>query len=59
MSAAHPCPCCGEESLSEIGNYEICRVCGWEDDPVQREDPNYAGGANSLSLNEARNALSQ
>ena len=29
------------------------------DDPVQREDPNYAGGANSLSLNEARNALSQ
>jgi hypothetical protein len=31
-------------------------VCGWEDDPVQRADPSFAGGANVLSLNEARAA---
>ena len=35
-------------------SYEICDVCEWEDDPVQNEDPNYEGGANTLSLNQAR-----
>jgi hypothetical protein len=36
------------------GTYEICSVCGWEDDPVQANEPDYKGGANSVSLNEAR-----
>jgi hypothetical protein len=35
-------------------SYEICPVCFWEDDPVQNRDPEYAGGANHTSLNEAR-----
>lgn len=48
------CPCCGEYIFEEKDAYEICPVCGWEDDPVQRRDPDFAGGANSLSLNEAR-----
>jgi hypothetical protein len=26
----------------------------WEDDPVQSADPNYRGGANHPSLNEAK-----
>jgi len=26
----------------------------WQDDPVQLEQPGYAGGANTVSLNEAR-----
>ena len=51
-----PCPCCGSKTLSESGVYEICDVCGWEDDPVQSANPNYAGGANKQSLNEARKA---
>jgi len=38
------------------GTYEICPVCGWEDDPVQFRDPDRAGGANEMSLNEARAA---
>ncbi|MGN6317218.1 CPCC family cysteine-rich protein [Trinickia sp.] len=50
----HPCPCCGQSTLCDRGSYEICRVCGWEDDPIQSADPDYAGGANSTSLNEAR-----
>lgn len=40
--------------MAEIGVYEICDVCGWEDDPVQRDNPDYSGGANDLSLNQCR-----
>jgi hypothetical protein len=49
-----PCPCCSSLTLSGRGDYEICDVCGWEDDPVQSDDPEFAGGANRGSLNEAR-----
>lgn len=48
------CPCCGKYAFEEKGAYEICPVCGWEDDPYQRRNPDFAGGANTLSLNEAR-----
>jgi len=50
------CPCCGCLTRSEAdpGTYDICPVCFWEDDPVQAEDPQYGGGANVVSLNEAR-----
>jgi hypothetical protein len=48
------CPCCNALEIDEIGQYEICAVCGWEDDPVQSANPDYAGGANTLSLNAAR-----
>lgn len=48
------CQCCGQPTLSERNAYEICSVCLWEDDPVQISDPSYAGGANSISLAEAR-----
>ncbi|WP_052461172.1 CPCC family cysteine-rich protein [Psychroserpens mesophilus] len=26
------CPCCGYRTIGERGNYEICKVCWWEDD---------------------------
>ncbi len=50
------CPCCGYITLSEAppGTYEICSVCFWEDDEVQFNDPSYAGGANKVSLNQAK-----
>ena len=47
------CPVCGKHYFTEINAYEICPVCGWEDDPVQRREPDLSGGANKLSLNEA------
>lgn len=52
----YPCPCCGflTRSESDFGTFEICPVCNWEDDFVQFKDPNYSGGANKESLNEAR-----
>ena len=34
----------------EPGTYEICEICGWEDDPVQLRHPLMGGGANKLSL---------
>lgn len=51
-----PCPCCGYLTIGEQppGMFEICPVCFWEDDNVQFEDPNYTGGANRVSLNQAR-----
>ncbi len=52
--AAWPCPCCGHKTLLEDGFFEICPVCFWEHDPVQYDDPTYAGGANTESLEEAR-----
>ncbi len=51
-----PCLVCGAHTLSERGAYEICRRCGWEDDPTQSADPDYRGGANAQSLSEARAA---
>ena len=52
-----PCPCCGEGLVEEEHLYDVCEICGWEDDPVQFDDPDYRGGANTMSLNEARAAF--
>ena len=49
-----PCDCCGSHVIHEHGTFEICPICGWEDDPAQAGDPELAGGANELSLDEAR-----
>jgi hypothetical protein len=49
-----PCPSCGFEVFSEPpGSFEICEICGWEDDHVQLRFPALAGGANKLSLHSA------
>lgn len=36
------------------GTYNICKVCFWEDDDVQFHNLDYEGGANKVSLNQAR-----
>lgn len=48
------CPVCGKYYFTEENSFDICSICGWENDGVQTDDHNYAGGANSLSVNEAR-----
>jgi hypothetical protein len=50
------CPCCGYITLDEQppGTFDICPVCFWEDDNYQFENPDYAGGANRVSLNQCR-----
>lgn len=54
----HPCSCCGYLTLPESqGSYEICELCGWQDDEVQQRWPGYAGGANEPSLCAAQAAF--
>lgn len=48
------CPVCSKTEFSQDGSYEICAICGWENDPVQYDDPDFAGGANRMSLNDAK-----
>lgn len=48
------CPCCGFLTLESYGHFDICDVCFWEDDLLQRGKPDYGGGANVPCLNEAR-----
>lgn len=54
--AKHSCPVCGQYEFPEEDSFDVCDVCGWEDDAVQTEDADYAGGANKMSLNQAREA---
>ncbi|MBR2565522.1 MAG: hypothetical protein IKE29_12975 [Paenibacillus sp.] len=56
MTVKYACPCCEYLTLSEDppGTFEICPVCYWEDDNLQYSDPERLGGANSISLREAR-----
>lgn len=56
MSEKYICPCCDFRTLDEppSGTFDICTICFWEDDNVQLNNPDYAGGANQASLNQAR-----
>ena len=50
-----PCPCCGYLVFpNPPGSYDICPVCGWEDDLSQLRFPLTDGGANADSLLEAQ-----
>jgi len=49
------CPCCGYKTLNPPPHYfEMCDICFWTDDLQQFDNPDLEGGANSVSLNEAR-----
>ncbi len=50
------CPCCGYDTVLERCRYEICPICGWEDDGQDNQDADEVlGGPNSdLSLSQAR-----
>ena len=52
----YTCPCCGYKTLSEEppGTYELCKICYWEDDQVQFDNPDYEGGANKVCLRIAQ-----
>lgn len=52
----YKCPCCGYYTFTSKpnGEYDICPVCFWEDDPFQSENPDLEGMANTVSLNQAQ-----
>lgn len=57
MNRDLPCPACGFLTCEEnYGNYNICEICGWEDDGVQLANPCSGGGANGESLAEAQSS---
>ena len=57
MSATNriDCPCCGKTKVEE---YDICDVCGWENDPVQSFN-HERRGANKMTLPEAQRAYAE
>jgi hypothetical protein len=46
------CPCCAYRTLSTRGQYEICDLCGWEDDGNEALD--VPSGPNHMTLGQAR-----
>ena len=56
MAEKHKCPVCGMYEFEEYDSFDVCNICGWEDDAIQENDPDYRGGANRMSLNEAKEA---
>ena len=50
----HLCPVCGEYEFKNVDSYDICPICGWED-----EDYFEGGGANELSLEDAKKLFLQ
>lgn len=55
-SKLHSCPCCGYRTLTIRGEYDICRVCWWEDDGQDNEtaDKKIGGPNGMVSLTRAR-----
>lgn len=55
----YKCPVCGKYEFEQEDNFSICHCCMWENDGLQNHNPDYAGGANKMSLNEARKAYKE
>ncbi|WP_050009635.1 CPCC family cysteine-rich protein [Flavobacterium sp. B17] len=47
-----PCSCCNYKTIKEKGNYEICKVCFWEDDG--NSDELKYSHVNHMTLREAK-----
>jgi ribosomal protein L37AE/L43A len=54
MNERIKCPVCGKYEFPQENDFDVCEICGWENDGVQYDDPDYEGGANRLSLNQFR-----
>lgn len=59
MAEGFKCPVCGEYTFEEENDFDVCDVCFWENDGIQAKNPDYKGGANKMSLNEARAAYAR
>lgn len=52
----YKCLVCGKETLEEPtgDSFQVCPYCGWEDNDLQSDMPDFDGWANSASLNQAK-----
>ena len=48
------CPVCGQYEFEEEDDFDGCPTCNWQNDGLQNDEPDYWGGANEMSLNDAR-----
>lgn len=48
------CPCCDYFSLAQRGEYDICKVCFWEDSGQDLDDPDRYSAPNRQTLRAAR-----
>ena len=55
----YPCPVCGRYEFEKEDDYDICNVCGWENEKYQITHPDEEGGANRMSLNQAKKAWAE
>lgn len=46
----YKCKICGQSEIEFP--FDICKVCGWEDDSLQNNNQDYIGGANKMSFNQ-------
>ncbi len=49
----YKCPCCSYLTLNRKNEYDICKVCFWEDDGSENIENMYSG-VNKLYINEAK-----
>lgn len=52
----YKCLVCGKETLEEPAgdSFQVCPCCGWEDDMIQNEDPDYDGGESGKRTGKKR-----
>lgn len=55
----YKCPVCGNYAFKQQDDFGVCHHCMWENDGLQNHNPDYAGSANKMSLNEARKAYKE
>lgn len=48
------CMCCEKYTIEDV--WDTCPICNWQKDEVQEDDPDFWGGANKMSLNQAKEA---
>lgn len=54
LTDEHLCPVCRKSVFAVRSAYDVCDICGWEDDSLQDDDHTYCGGANYPSVNQAQ-----
>ena len=50
----YQCHCCDYFSLDSSGDYSICKVCFWEDDGIDVDQPDERSSPNRMTLREGR-----